>query len=85
MHSGTNAWKRGAKDVYLLYPMYRYEETEPEFPYAVCESPTGNINIHFIRMPFIFEEDEKKTRSQLVNVIRTIFEIPKKDEMELHI
>lgn len=55
--------------------MFRYEEAEPEFPYAVCESPDGNINIHFIRMPFIFEEDEEHTRMQLTDVIKKIFEI----------
>lgn len=71
----TYAWKRGAKDVYLLYPMFRFEEAEPTFPCAVCESPAGNINIHFIRMPFIFEEDEEKTKNQLISVIHQIFEI----------
>lgn len=69
------AWKRGAKDVYLLYPMFRYEEAEPNFPYAVCESPNGNINIHFIRMPFVFEEDGEKTKQQLICVIKSIFGI----------
>lgn len=68
----TYAWKRAVKDVYLLYPMFRYEELEPEFPYAVCESPSGNINIHFIRLPFIFEEDGN-TEEQLKKVIKKIF------------
>lgn len=71
----TYAWKRGVKDVYLLYPMFRFEEAEPTYPYAVCESPDGNINIHFIRMPFIFEEDEEKTKQQLTYVIKSIFGI----------
>ena len=65
----------GSEILCLLYPMFRYEEAEPEFPYAVCESPDGNINIHFIRMPFIFEEDEEHTRMQLTDVIKKIFEI----------
>lgn len=42
--------------------MYRYEEKEEEFPVAVSESPSGDINVHFIRMPFIFEGDEDRTR-----------------------
>ena len=56
------ARKRDIQDVYLLYPMYRYEEKEEEFPVAVSESLSGDINVHFIRMPFIFEEDEDRTR-----------------------
>lgn len=71
----TYAWKRGVKDVYLLYPMYRSEEIEPDFPYAICESPAGNINIHFIRLPFVFEVDEADTKQKLANVIKRIFEI----------
>ena len=69
------ARKRDIQDVYLLYPMYRYEEKEEEFPVAVSESPSGDINVHFIRMPFIFEEDEDKTRQQLTDVIKAVFNI----------
>lgn len=65
------------KDVYLLYPMYRYEEKEKEFPVAVSESPSGDINVHFIRMPFIFEENEDRTRQQLTDVIKVVFSIQK--------
>lgn len=67
------ARKRDIEDVYLLYPMYRYEEKENEFPVAVSESPSGDINVHFIRLPFIFEEDEEKTKQQLIEVIEQIF------------
>lgn len=71
------ARKRDIKDVHLLYPMYRYEEKEDEFPFAVSESPSGNINIHFIRIPFIFEENEEKTKQQLIEVIKQIFDYNK--------
>lgn len=71
----TYAWKRGVKDVFLLYPMYRYEENEPEFPVAVSESPSGTINIHFIRLPFIFGDNEEETRKKLTDVIKRIFEV----------
>lgn len=67
------ARKRDIVDVYLLYPMYRYEEKEDEFPVAVSESPSGDINVHFIRMPFVFEEDEEQTKKQLAEVIKSIF------------
>lgn len=57
--------------------MYRYEEKEEEFPVAVSESPSGDINVHFIRMPFIFEEDEDRTRQQLTDAIKVVFSIQK--------
>ena len=70
------ARKRNIVDVYLLYPMYRWEEKEDEFPIAVSESSTGDINIHFIRIPFIFEqENEEKTKAQLIEVIKSIFSV----------
>lgn len=56
------ARKRNIEDVYLLYLMYRYEDKEEEFPVAISESSSGNINVLFIRLPFIFEEDEDKTK-----------------------
>lgn len=50
---------------------------EEEFPVAVSESPSGDINVHFIRMPFIFEENEDRTRQQLTDVIKVVFSIQK--------
>ena len=49
---------------------------------AVSESPSGDINVHFIRMPFIFEEDEDKTRQQLTDVIKAVFNIQEEDIQE---
>ena len=69
------ARKRDIDDVYLLYPMYRYEEKETEFPVAISESPSGNITVHFIRLPFIFEDDEQDTRKKLADTIKLIFGI----------
>lgn len=71
------ARKRDIKDVYLLYPMYRYESMEEDFPIAISESPSGNIRIHFIRIPFIFEDDEENTKQQLTAVIKSIFALNK--------
>lgn len=59
--------------MYALYPMYRNENVEPNFPYAICESLSGNIVIHFIRLPFVFEEDEGCTKFKLTNIINGIF------------
>jgi len=71
------ARKRGANDVYLLYPMYRYEEIEPENPWGPSTSPVSGttINVHFIRLPFIFEENEEHTKQQLSSVISSLFGI----------
>ena len=65
------ARKRKVSDVYLLYPMYRYEDTEPHFPVGKSQ----DINIHFIRLPFIFEEDSDRVKTQLTAVIKQILEI----------
>ena len=69
------ARKRDISDVYLLYPMFRYEENEPTYPIGKSQGASGDINIHFVRLPFIFEEDETKTKNMLRNVIEEIFEL----------
>lgn len=67
------ARKRGTSDVYLLYPMFRAEyENEPYFPIGRSLGEFGDINIHFVRLPFIFEDDEDKLKEQLAEVIRSI-------------
>lgn len=55
------ARKRGISDVYLFYPMYRLEENEPYFPKCV----SGNIKIHFFRVPFVFENDNYDVKKML--------------------
>lgn len=69
------ARKRGVSEVYLLYPMYRYEEKETKFPVGKSLGPKGDINIHFIRVPFIFENNEEKVRKQLKDTIESILDI----------
>lgn len=67
------ARKRNISDVFLLYPMYRYEEAEPHFPIGKSQGASGDINIHFIRLPFVFEEDTDQIKQQLADVIKDIF------------
>lgn len=71
----TYARTRGLKDVYLLYPLYRYEDIEPDNPIGVNTTVTGDdpINVHLIRLPFVFENDVEVTKRKLANVIRKIF------------
>ena len=66
------ARKRNINDVFLLYPMYRYEDKEPHYPVGKSQGASGDINIHFIRLPFIFEDDEGNMKKQLADVIKEI-------------
>lgn len=69
------AVKRGISDVYLLYPLYRLEENEPEFLVAESNSASGkSIRVHLVRLPFVFEEDIEKTKEMLTAAINKIFE-----------
>lgn len=67
------ARKRNLNDVYLLYPMYRYENEEPFYPIARSKNGEGYIDIHFIRLPFVFEKNSDSTEKNLKNVILGIF------------
>ena len=69
------AVKRGISDVYLLYPLYRFEENEPEFPVALSSLASGHsVRVHLVRLPFVFEEDVDKTKAMLSRAINKIFE-----------
>ncbi len=69
------ARKRNVQDVFLLYPMYRYEENEPHFPVGKSQSESGDIYVHFIRMPFVFEEDTSHVKDQLSAIITSLFNL----------
>ena len=71
------ARKQDISDVYLLYPMYRHEQEETDFPVGISESPSGDIRVHFIRIPFVFEEDYDMTKRLLSYTIRMLFGINK--------
>ena len=66
---------RDLEDVYLLYPMYRFEEVEPHDVILVRESVSNKqINVHVVRIPFIFENDDKHTKRNIRDTIYKIFE-----------
>lgn len=68
------ARKRGLSDVFLLYPQYRFEDLDNSRPIGVSKS-NGNgkdINIHFVRLPFVFEKDENLIKQHLSLVIQEI-------------
>ena len=61
-----------SRDVYLLYPMIRFEEVEPSYPIGVSYCQSGKTNVHIIKIPFIFEEDEAKMINVLTNELNRI-------------
>ena len=69
------ARKRGASEVYLLYPQFRFEPEDTSYPIAKSTGAGGDIHIHFVRLPFIFEEDEQQTKELLRKVVTEILGI----------
>lgn len=72
----TYARKRNLTDVYLLYPMFRHEEVELESVVGISPKEDGSepINVHLVRLPFVFEEDAESTTENLRKAITHIFE-----------
>lgn len=69
------ARKRSISDVFLLYPQFRFEDVDSVVPVGKSTGNGGDINIHFVRMPFIFEKDTKKTYVMLRKVILECFRL----------
>ena len=74
----TYASKRNTDKAYLLYPTYRFEDIETKAP--IMKSKVKNkdgvereINVHVIRLPFVFEDDVDKVKNNLKAVIEKIF------------
>lgn len=65
---------RDLVDVYLLYPMYRFEEVEPNDIILVRESVSKKqINVHVVRIPFVFENNDEYTKRNIRDTIYKIF------------
>lgn len=69
------ARKRGASDVYLLYPQFRLEDIDASYPVAKSSGIGGDIFIHYVRLPFVFENDENQTKLVLKTVITDVLGI----------
>ncbi len=71
----TYAHTRSISDVYLLYPLYIGEDIEPYAPVGVNTTVDADkqINVHLVRIPFVFEENEDKVKQNLTTVINDIF------------
>ena len=70
------AISRGLNKVYLLYPQYKSEDNEPN-P-AIMNTPvnihgeSSNIDIYAVRIPFVFEDDDDKTKRRLKESILSL-------------
>lgn len=71
----TYARTRSISDVYLIYPLFRYEENEPNYPYGINTTVSGAdpINVHLVRVPFVFEDDIENVKIHLREAIEKIF------------
>lgn len=71
------AAQRGLKDAYLLYPLFRFEDEEPDIPVLegniIIDGIKHEINVHIVRLPFVFEDNVEQTKEKLVNTINRIF------------
>ena len=75
------AVKRGVDKAYLLYPLYRKEENEPDMVtlQQVIKSDGDSleslktISVYLVRLPFVFEDDIDRVKNNLKQVIEGIF------------
>ena len=75
------AVKRGVDKAYLLYPLYRKEENEPDMVtlQQVIKSDENSIeslkiiSVYLVRLPFVFEDDIDKVKNNLKQAIEGIF------------
>ena len=69
----TYAKLMDVSDVYLLYPLLRFEDEEPVIPVGTFHTDSGNdIRVHFVRLPFIFEADETATENTFKRILKTV-------------
>ena len=71
------AARRGLNKAYLLYPLFREEDDEPSIPVLKgtikVDGKDCDIDVHVLRLPFVFEDDEEMIKNRLTNVINSIF------------
>jgi len=68
---------RGIKDVYLLFPLFRKEDLDIKAKGVARLTDKTNdieIDVHYIRLPFVFEENNDTTIENLKKELLSIFE-----------
>lgn len=68
------AAKRGAKQLFLLFPLHKGEEPESiEIKYNILLDENNlRIPLEILKIPFVFDKDVEKTRSILESVLKKI-------------
>ena len=72
------AHRRGLKEGYILYPVYRFEDLAqpPQVllkGYIIVDGEKHYIDVYIIRIPFVFEEDVEQTKTSLSKILSGIF------------
>lgn len=70
------AAKRGAKKLFLLYPLHKTEEPEIiEVRYDIKLDDSGvtsKVPLEIMKVPFAFDEDAKKTKGMLISILKKV-------------
>ena len=72
------AFKRGLREGYLLYPVYRFEDLNlPQKiqlkGYIIVDGVRYGIDVYVIRIPFVFEDNIEETKEMLSKTLLKIF------------
>ena len=72
------AIRRGIDKIFLLYPLFRFEDVEPNNPILKVdfslEENKYSVDVHVLRVPFVFEKDNTFTKDKLSKIILDILE-----------
>ena len=70
-----SASKRVSTSIRMRMQDGTYEDIEPDNPRGINKSADGDnpINVYLVRLPFVFEENEEKTKENLVKAIQRLF------------
>lgn len=59
--------KNDLQDVFLLYPLIRNESITNNHVVGQCNVQKQVVNVHIVKVPFVFEEDEENMKNILKN------------------
>lgn len=70
------AAKRGAKKLFLIYPLHKTEEPETiEVRYDIKlddRGVTARVPLEIMKVPFAFDEDVEKTKEMLISILKKV-------------
>ena len=69
------AAKRNAKHVFLIYPLlWREKPTEKEIGYQIQLQENQSVYLEILKVPFLIEEQEEKTKEELRKILKKIYQ-----------